>query len=209
MSALFRNEEVEKELKSEIEKIEKFEWKHRNAIFLVISLIATYYILTSDLPGLIIANAGANGYFGALVSGFFLSYGFTALPATASFLILADKFNPFYLAFFGSIGSIISDYIIYRFVKDKLLLEINSGMNFLSPRLKMKINFLRLKVQKSKILRKLVPIFAGILIATPLPDELSVGLIAIERYDVKKFMIEAFVLHFVGILLIAYASAFI
>jgi hypothetical protein len=61
-----------------------------------------------------------------------------------------------------------------------------------------------LKIPKIRynFLKKISPLIAGFIIASPLPDELAAVLLGSENYDYKKFLILAFVFNFLGILFI-------
>jgi uncharacterized membrane protein YdjX (TVP38/TMEM64 family) len=58
------------------------------------------------------------------------------------------------------------------------------------------------RIRKSKIFHHLMPIIAGFIIATPLPDELVGILFGSVKFDMKKFLILSLVLHFITIFVI-------
>jgi len=139
------------------------------------------------------------GYVGTFISGIFYAYGFTAAPATSILLILAKGQNIFIAALIGGIGALISDLIIFFFVRSTFMDEIE-------------------KLEREKVVKYIergekkifghykkyiLPVFAGILIATPLPTEVGVALMAsVKNISVKKFMIIAYILHTIGIFII-------
>jgi len=141
------------------------------------------------------------GYIGIFFGGFFYSYGFTAAPATAILLTLAKQYNFIFAGIVGGIGALLSDTIIFLFIRHSFINEVN-----------------KLKKEKtvtfvSQIIKKLfgsysnyfLPIIASFLIASPLPTEVGVALMAtMKGITVKKFLLIAYLLHTFGIFVILY-----
>src|SRR3989344_9192231 len=108
----------------DLKKTEKLVWNHRNTFYILISIIVAVYILKSDFVYNIIKNTGGLGYIDAFFVGMFFSYGFTTMPAISVLFIIASYLNPFYVALLGSLGAVLSDYLIFIFVKKKIIKEI-------------------------------------------------------------------------------------
>lgn len=194
-------------------KIEKYRWKYRNLFYLLISLIIAYYILRLDVIVSFVQNLGYWGYSATFIVGMFFTYGLTTAPATAAIYNLGQVFNPLLIAFIGAFGSVISDYLIFKFVKDRLAGEIILLSKHIN-RLRKPISGLILeerllliiwrKVSRSKIWSILTPVIAGFIIASPLPDELGVAIFGVIKFNPKKFVVVAYLLNFIGILFIAF-----
>lgn len=136
------------------------------------------------------------GYLGSFISGIFFTYGFTAAPATAVFLILAKEQNIILATLFGGLGALLGDILIFKFIRFSLSDEIEKVS-------KEKI-VMRINSKIPLVFRKYVlPILAGIIIASPLPDEIGVSLLAsLKSVSMKTFLILSFVLNSLGILII-------
>jgi uncharacterized membrane protein YdjX (TVP38/TMEM64 family) len=138
-------------------------------------------------------------YFGTLLGGFLYAYGFTSAPATAILLVLSQNQNIFLSAVIGGIGALISDVLIFLFIRASFADEIKMIK-------KEKIVKKIAKTEKrifGRIYKYILPVFSGFLIASPLPTEIGVSLMAsIKKLSVKKFMIAAYILHTLGIFLI-------
>jgi hypothetical protein len=174
------------------EKFIKYEWRRYNTIlFFLIFLLTLESFLTGSLQRFL-QSLGEYGYLGALLAGFFYTYGVTSPFSVATFFILAENLNPWLLAFFGALSSVVSEIIIYDFtrVETKKLLRHH------------KIKGLKIPKIRYNFLKKISPLIAGFIIASPLPDELAAVLLGSENYDYKKFLILAFVFNFLGILFI-------
>lgn len=193
---------IEKEVRVVVKEIERFEWKHRNLVLLLISIFLAYFILKSKLIHNFLTNAGTLGYLDSFVAGLLFPYGLTAIPATAAFIVLSENLNPFLIAFIAAIGAVISDYLIFRFIGNRMILGFEEIVGDMSKKLKYEIEKIRKKVIKSKISHHLIPILAGFIIASPLPDELAAVLFGSVKFNPKSFLTYAYTFHFTGILII-------
>ncbi|MBI2547078.1 MAG: hypothetical protein HYW23_01380 [Candidatus Aenigmarchaeota archaeon] len=196
-------------------EIEKYRIKYRNLLFIAMSLVAAYLILTNNQTSSFIGSLGNLGYVSAFIVGLFFTFAFTTAPATVAFFDLGHFLNPVALALIGAAGSVISDYLIFRLVRDRLFKEIQMlskevdaltkpiSSLFFWKELQMRIWH---GIRKSEIWHVIVPAFAGFIIASPLPDEIGVAIFGAVKFNPKKFIIITFVLHFIGILLVAMSA---
>jgi len=194
-----------------LKKIRKFEWKHHNLILLATSIIIAYYILKFQPILSFIHGLSYFGYFAAFILGMMFTYALTVVPATAVLYNLGQQFNPFLIALIGAFGSVVSDYLIFRFVRDKLIKEIkllSKEINQLTRPVSNLVSteeitvILWKKITRSRIWKHLIPIIAGFIIASPLPDELGVAIFGAAKYELKKFLLLSYCLNFIGILAI-------
>ena len=127
------------------------------------------------------------GYFSVFIGGMLLAHGFTIGPGIAILLIISPNFPLLPSALLATLGAIIGNALAYNLLRISYHQEIEelSKLSF----------FVNLQnwAQKHtpKFIRKYVlPIFAGIISATPLPDEFSVILIrGSEDISVTTFTI--------------------
>jgi uncharacterized membrane protein YdjX (TVP38/TMEM64 family) len=207
----YSGSKINKKADSFLKKIRKFEWKHHNLIFLVVSIVIAYYILRFKPVLSFIHGLSYLGYFAAFILGMMFTYALTVVPATAVLYNLGQQLNPLLIAFIGAFGSVISDYLIFRFVRDKLINEIkllSKEINHLTKPVSDLVFteeitvILWKKISRSRIWKHLIPIIAGFIIASPLPDELGVAIFGAAKYEPKKFLLFSYCLNFVGILAI-------
>ena len=139
------------------------------------------------------------GYWGYILAGGFYAYGFTAAPATAVLLSIAKDGNLILAALIGGIGALIGDLIIFLFIKYSFSEEIKRAS---------KEKLIKFVVKEERKIfgnhqKYVLASFAGFLIASPLPTEIGVTLMAtLKDMSIKKFMIIAYLLHSAGIFLI-------
>ena len=208
----YNRSKVNKELEKTVDKIKKFEWKYHNLIILIISIIIAYYILKFKPISSSIDGLSYFGYVASLILGMLFAYALTAIPATAALYNLGQSLNPLIIAFIGAFGSMIADYLIFRFVRDKLMNEIKllseeinqltkPVSNLVFPE-KIKVIIWK-KISRSRIWKTLVPVLAGFIIASPLPDELGVAIFGAANYEPRRFLLISYILNFIGILIVA------
>lgn len=186
-------------LTSTVRGVQKFQWKYRNLIFLTISVLFAYFMLQNAAIISYIEDVGHLGYIGAFISGTFFSYGLTTPPATAATYILGKTLNPFLIAFIGAFGALMSDFLIFRFVRDNLLEELETATR------ELKIPTEQLgRLKRSKTFLRIAPVIAGFILASPLPDELAAALFALTNYNPKHFAIFSYTSNFLGLLAISW-----
>ena len=172
-------------------------------LLLFITFIIAYFIFTGRSYGPLNSFILSLGLFGAFMAGVMFSYGFTAAPSTALFLIIAKEHNLWLAGFIGGIGALLGDLVIFAFIRSSFSDEIE-------------------RLSKEKIIKKfhtsmpnrlkkyLLPVFAGFIIASPLPDEIGVTLLAVHRHiSVKMFMVLSYLLNTAGIFVILYVGQII
>lgn len=132
----------------------------------------------------------------SLFAGILYSSFFTSSIAVAVFIVLGvDGFNPLIVAALGGIGSLCTDLLIFKFVKS----DVAADLKFVDQKLTGGF-FSHILLRKP--FHFLTFIFGMIIIASPLPDELGVGLLAASKLNVQKFFILSYVLNTIGIFLI-------
>ncbi len=155
----------------------------------IISVILVY-ILFSGLVDTPLHNTLVfMGYFGTFLAGLLYPYSLTSAAGTGILLILAKEQNLLLAGVIAGIGALISDVIIFLFVKHGFSDEVQ-------------------KLSKEKVVRTinlwipdsirvyLLATFACFLIASPLPTEIGIMLMAsINSLSAKKFVIMVYVLH--------------
>ncbi len=140
------------------------------------------------------------GYLGTFIAGIFFVYGFTAAPATAILLILAKEQNIILAGLIAGFGALIGDLIIFNFIrhsfadeikklkKEKIIIHVHNHIRKRTP---------------NALKKYIIPIFAGFIIASPLPDEIGVSLFAASRkISTKIFSVISYILNTAGIFVI-------
>lgn len=170
-------------------------WRFKNTFLLIAILIFVFYSVNTTLGQQIIHGISRLGYIGSFIAGIFFVSTFTVAPAGVVLFKLAQIYNPILIALSAGVGAVLGDYIIFRFLKDNVFEEIKPVF---------------MKLGGSHIMRLLstpyfgwlAPVLGAIIIASPFPDEIGVGLMGISKLKNWQFLTISFLLNSLGILVI-------
>lgn len=126
---------------------------------------------------------------------------FTSALTTAPALILLSQFAATIplptLAILGGFGAMLGDYVIFRFVKDRMTEDVHYLLSFSK-----KERFQ--KIFKTKVFRSFVPLIAVIIIiASPIiPDEIGITMLGLSKMKTRYFFLVSFLANSIGVLII-------
>jgi hypothetical protein len=166
-------------------------------IFIILVSIGTAVLLArTDVFERLVSSARELEFVSSFVAGLFFTSVFTTAPAMVALGEIARINSLLPTAFFGAIGAVIGDYIIFRFMRDRFaehVLELVSHRH-LGKRLGVLL--------RRRLFRWLSFFVGGLIIASPLPDELGLGLFGFSKMRTSLFVPLSFVFNFIGIVLI-------
>jgi len=140
-------------------------------------------------------NFLGEGYLGVSIAGFLFSFGFTTPFAIGAFITMNPQ-NIFLSAIFGGVFATLADLTIFSMIKISFMDEFKKLSKNNSVK---EINSLG-KMMNKKIKYYFLYLFAGIIIASPLPDEIGVTMLAgLGHIEIKKFAIITFLANTLGI----------
>lgn len=129
----------------------------------------------------------------SFIAGFFFTSVITFAPAAVA-ISQIGQFHPVVeVAFFGALGAASADLILFLFVQKRIKKDIDDLISESSEK-----NVL--SVFRLEFLRWLNPVLGVLIIASPLPDEIGVALLAFSKVRVGPAVVFVFCLHFLGIL---------
>ena len=178
-----------------------FKFKYTKLTLLTIFIILAYVTFTNDAIQTQVSQLERYSYIGIFIAGLLFSFGFTT-PFAIGFFLNASPENIILAAIIGGVGAMISDLLIFKLIR----------VNFMDEFYKLKntkpLKELRKEINnkiKTKIKVYLLFFFAGIIIASPLPDELGVSMLAgLTHIKTHIFVAISFIMNTIGILAIIY-----
>lgn len=213
----FKKRQRERKVKKFVYGLREIQWKYRNLILLIVSVVVAYFLLQAPQFYDFVAGLENFGYIGVFVTGILFSYGMTAAPATASLFLLGRNLNIFLVVLIGGTGAVISDYLIFKFVRYKLLKEIKLLSKEINDKSKpisnlllseqVRINMWK-KISGSRVWKRVIPVIAGFILASPLPGEIGSALLGAVKYERKKFILFSYLLNLAGIFAIVVLAKF-
>jgi len=179
-------------------------FKYPKLLLLVATIGIAYYLFS--LPGAktFVASFNNLGYFGDFISGILFAFGFT-VPFSIGFFITSHPVDIILATIIASVGSVVGDLVIFKTIKFSFIDEFKE---LEKKKVLKKIGEI-VKNNKHVLIRHyLVYIFAGIILASPLPDEIGVSMLAgLTTIKTSTLAIISFILHAIPIYLIFYFSA--
>lgn len=170
-------------------------WKYKNTTLLVLSLIVLFLLADTAIAHSLIRQIGNFGYLGAFITGIFFVSTFTVVPASVVLFHLAQEFNPLIIALCAGAGGVIGDLLIFRFLKDGVFEEVRPliarfGGSYIAA------------LFRTPYFAWIVPVIGAVIIASPFPDEVGIGMMGLSKIRWWQFAILVFVLNTIGIFLI-------
>ncbi len=177
--------------------------KYKNLTLLFFSIILAVFLSRLEGFHTLLLNLGSFGYIGAFIAGILFVSTFTVATGAVVLLVLAEKLSPIEIGIIAGLGAVIGDFIIFKFVKDGLVEEVEEVYE------KIDHNNHLLKLLHTKYFSWMFPVFGAVIIMSPLPDEIGVSLMGIGKIKTYQFLILSFVLNAAGIFLVISASKFL
>lgn len=172
--------------------------KYPKTLALVGMILLAYFIFMERSFMPFKDAVSALGYVGTFILGGLYAYGFTAPPSAALFMVIASEQNLWLAAMVGGLGALISDIILFKLVRHSVMEEIRMILN---GKFFMRLRSL-IPIRKKHPFKMLLYTITGIFVlASPLPDEIGVSMLAVHtRISSKAFMIISYIANTVGIL---------
>jgi uncharacterized membrane protein YdjX (TVP38/TMEM64 family) len=178
-----------------------FAFKYPKLLLLTATIILSYYLFSLPQVKDFVLNLDQFNYLSDFIAGIFFSFGFTT-PLSIGYFVTTYSENIFLTSIIAGIGSVIGDIIIFKTIKISFMDE------FKELERKKAIKKIEKIVENNKhvlIRHYLLYIFAGIILASPLPDELGVSMLAgLTTIKTKIFAVISFLLHTIGFYVIIY-----
>ncbi len=140
------------------------------------------------------------GYITMFAAGLLFSFGFTTPFAIAIFIEMAPAVNPLLGAIVGGAGAMLSDLLIFKFIRFSFMNEIKRLKRLPLFRWMMKREKEAVPTQIQKYIAWSI---AGIIIASPLPDEIGVSVLSGDTHvHGKPFAAFCFAMDAIGVLIV-------
>ncbi len=158
-------------------------------------LIAVILVRADILSGLLGAASGFK-ILGSFIAGMFFTSIFTTAPAIVTLSQLSTQGSLLTVAFFGALGALLGDIVIFQFIRDELSVHFVELLKHNSHWKRYHALF------KLKYFRWFTFMLGGIIIASPFPDEIGISLLGFAKTKTNAFIPVSFIFNFIGILII-------
>jgi hypothetical protein len=181
-----------------------FKFRYWKLTLLLIFSVLSYFIFSNSNVQDTVNHLNSLSYLGIFIAGLLFSFGFTT-PFAIGFFFTIRPESILLAALVGGCGALISDLLIFKLIRFSFMDE-----------------FYRL--EKTKIMSKVIHefhhdfnkkirvyllyIFAGIIISSPLPDELGVSMLAgLTKISTPTLAIISLVMNTLGIMIMLFISS--
>jgi len=176
-----------------------FKFRYPKILALIIIIVAAYFLFTNPAVAGFMSSLNSWGYFGAFIGGLFFSFGFTS-PIAMGFFLTLNPENIWLAGILGGFGAMLVDLLIFKFIRFSFMDEF---LRLEHTKIMKEIGYLIENTAGHKIKIYLMYALAGFFIASPLPDEAGVIMLAgLTRIRADILAIISFVLHMLGILIL-------
>lgn len=174
-----------------------FGLKYYKLELFALMIILAYLVFRNPAVESFIQNLNCLSYLGVFIAGILFSFGFSA-PFAVGFFLTLNPENLWMNVIIASIGSVLGDLAIFSIIKVSFMDEFNSLKK------ESLFRFFEKEFDKNishKIRTYLRYAVIGFIIASPLPDEFGVALLAgLSKIKFYYLSILSFILHALGIL---------
>ncbi len=176
-----------------------FKFKYPKLFLLGVFCVLSYFIFSNSTVNSYVSSLGVLGYFGIFIAGICFAFGFSA-PLAVGFFLIANIDNIFLAACIAGVGSLISDLLIFKIIRFSFMDEFE---RLKKSRAIVETNRILSSRLLYRIKNYLLFVFAGIVIASPLPDELGVSMLAgLTKIKVRVLAIISFLMNSFGIFIL-------
>lgn len=163
---------------------------------IALSVVLAIILVRTDVLVSLLTRTEELEFWGSFITGIFFTSVFTTAPAIVTLGEIAQQYPIFLTAFAGAAGAVVGDLIIFKFVKDRFSDHLMEVVGTQGGRRRVK------HLLKIRSFRWLTFMLGGLIIASPLPDELGVALLGFSKMKMSGFIALSFVFNFIGILII-------
>ena len=175
-------------------------WKYKNLLIGIIGVLFALFLSQYSPFTSFLLNLGTLGLIGAFFAGALYTLSFTIPTSILMLSVLSQTLSPIEVGLIGGLGAVITDFTIFRFIRDDLVSEIKPlydrfGGDHVTH------------VFNSKYFHWTLPFIGALIIASPFPDELGVSLMGIAKMRTLEFIPISFAMNSAGIFIIVSASS--
>lgn len=173
--------------------------QYKHTLLLGGSIVVAFILFFSGYLHAITHTIDGYGYITAFLAGLLFTISFTSAIASLIFVELGNTTSPLLFAVVGGLGAMVSDLLLYRFLKTSLLEEWKLIMvAHISTQRRAQME----RITKNRVFIWTVPFIASVLIASPVPDEVGVALFSVINFHPKYFSLISFLANMGGIFIL-------
>ena len=169
-----------------------FSFKYPKLFLLIFFIALSYYLFSTPLISDLVNSFNHLGHFGVFISGAMTAFGFTA-PFGIGLLSKINPENILLATIIAGIGAMVTDIFIFHTIKFSFTDELKKLEKTKAIK---EIEKIVKENKHIKVAHYLLYVIAGLIIVTPIPDEIGVSMLAgLTTINPIKFAVISFCLH--------------
>lgn len=173
-------------------KLQPHHHKYKNIILIIIGISLAIFLAQNQSFNQFLTHLGKFGYISAFFAGMLFASTFTIAAGGVILLTLAKTLSPLELTIIAGLGGVTFDFLVFKFVKDKVNAEVTPVFEKFLHRHHFR------KILHTKYFGWTLPVIGVFIIASPLPDELGVSLLGLSRMNPFYFLAVSLTSHLIG-----------
>jgi vacuolar-type H+-ATPase subunit I/STV1 len=168
----------------------------RDIVIILLSILVGIILLKTGIVIKLLSHSQNLELLGVFIAGILFTSVFTTVPATIALGELSLITNMPLLIVVGALGALVGDLVMFKFFESAITEDFEE-MFSLNPRGRWR------KIFRSKIFKIFMTLMGGLIIASPLPDELGLALMGFVKTNNWTFAIISILCNALGIFVIA------
>ena len=164
----------------------------RDLIMIAIGIILAIIFVKTGVLDFIISLFDGYYLVAAFIAGIFFTSAFTIAPSSVAIVHLAGNSPIGGVVFWGALGAVFGDLILFFFIRDKFAEDLKKTMK--PSTIKHLFHSLHFG-----FLKWLSPVLGAFIIASPLPDELGISLLGMSKVKTSVLVPISFAMNMLGI----------
>ena len=184
-------------------KLQPHHHKYKNIFLFLIGLTTAFLFSRWPIFNQLLIHHNNFDYFSAFIAGALFVSTFTIATGGLILLDLSKTISPVILIAIACSGAVIFDYLIFKFVKDKVDDDIIPVFDKFLERHHLH------KILHTRYFAWTLPVIGVFIIISPLPDELGISLLGLSKMNPSRFIVISLISHIIGMSSIVTASRLI
>lgn len=168
----------------------------RDIAIIALSVFVAVILVKTEVLVNILTATQERELLGSFIAGMFFTSVFTTAPAIVALGEIANANSIVLTAIFGGVGAVVGDLVIFRFIRDRFSEHLMELVGHRKAGRKVSA------LLHLRFFRWFTFVVGGLIIASPLPDELGIGLLGFSKMKILWFIPLSLTFNSIGILLI-------
>lgn len=175
-------------------------YKYKNLTLFFVSILYAFFLSQNKIFHDVLLNLSQFEYLAAFIAGIFYVSTFSMPSGIVMLFIVTENLNPVTVSIIAGLGTLTGDLVIFHAVKNHISRELIPLYYYFGGR--------HLDVlMHTKYFRWTLPLITTLLLISPLPDELTVGIIGLSKMRTSRFLIISYIFNTLGIFIILTAKS--